>query len=215
MTWCGSDVGTVLEQGKPGAPVRWGEASTLCTWRQRLGVTGTHVLEHGINQPLVRAKVLCPQTMGTATTAMEKQVASPTDTALLDTGRRQLVTLLRRARTAGVHVAPGLRSFPRTARRVVGSPGKLGHDRLERVHAANRQRATMAQHGLRRVPRVLAPRSGKSGALRRQGHPQAAMAVHRLRAQLQHTAVLVRRVIPPKRRAVPGAACPGQGLESA
>ena len=195
MTFCGIDVGTVLEQGKAGTPVQWVEASTLCKWRQRLGVTGTHVLEHVIQQQLVRAKVLCPKAMVTDTTAMEKHIAYPTDTALLDTGRQQLVALLRRARTAGVHVAPGLRSFRRTARRVVVSTVKLGHDRLERVQAANRQLATMAQHVLRRVPRVLAQLSGKLGALRRQGHTRAARAVHRLRGQLQHTAVLVRRVL--------------------
>jgi transposase, IS5 family len=195
MTFCGIEVGTVFAQAKLGEPVQWVEASTLCKWRQRLGGTGTHVLEHVIQQQLVRAKVLCPQTMLTDTTAMEKHIAYPTDTALLDKGRQRLVTLLRRARTAGVHVAPGLRSFRRTARRVVVSTVKLGHDRLERVQAANRRLSTMAQHVLRRVPRVLAQLSGKFGALRRQGHTQAAMAVHRLREQLQHTAVLVRRVI--------------------
>jgi IS5 family transposase len=114
---------------------------------------------------------------------------------LLDHGRRQLVTLLRRARVAGVHVAPGLRSFRRIARKVVISTVKLGHDRLERVQEANRQLSTMAQQVLCRVPRVLAQLSGQLGALRRQGDTQAATAVTRLRRHLQRTAELVRRVV--------------------
>src|SRR5262245_3347546 len=195
MAFCGIDVGAVLEQAKPGTPFRFVDASTLCKWRQRLGVEGTHVLEGIIQQQLVQEKVVQGRTMVTDTTAQEKHLAYPTDTALLDKGRRQLLKLIGQAKAAGVVVAEGLRSFSRTAKRVVLEAMKLGKDRPERIEVANRQLAAMAQHVLRCVPRVLAQVSGKLGALRRQGAAHAAAAIQRLRDQLQQTTGLVRRII--------------------
>jgi transposase, IS5 family len=195
MTFCGLDVGAVLEQARPGTPIRLLDASTMTKWRQRLGPAGTHALEAALQQQLVREKVLDGRCMVTDTTAQEKHVAYPTDTALLDKGRRKLLTLIEQAKAAGVAVAKGLRSFRRTAKRVVLTATKLGKDQLARIEAANRQLSTMAQHVLRRVPRVVAQASGKLGALRRQGHDRAAAAMGRLRAQLEQTARLVRRII--------------------
>jgi IS5 family transposase len=195
MTFCGIDVGAVLEQTPPGTPIRLLDASTMTKWRQRLGPEGTHALEAVLQQQLVREKVLDGRCMLTDTTAQEKHVAYPIDTALLDKGRRQLLTLIGQAKATGVAVAPGLRSFRRTAKRVVLVALKLGKDQLERIQEANRQLSTMAQHVLQRVPRVLAQLNGKLGALRRQGHGQAAMALERLRTHLEQTAGLVRRVI--------------------
>jgi transposase, IS5 family len=195
MAFCGIDVGQVLAQAKPGMPFHFLEASTMTTWRQRLGPEGTHVLEAVLQQQLVRDKVLERRCLLTATTAQEKHVAYPTDTVLLDKGRRKLLTLIGQAQVAGVEVAPGLRSFRRPAQRVVRTATKLGKDQLERIQAANRHLSTMAQHVLHRGPRVLAQLSGKLGALRRHGHGRAAAAIARLRDQLEQTAGLVRRVI--------------------
>jgi transposase, IS5 family len=195
MTFCGIDVGQVLEQATPGTSVRWLDASTMTKWRQRLGPEGTRVLEAVLQQQLVREKVLDGRCMLTDTTAQEKHVAYPTDTALLDKGRRKLLTLIEAAKATGVAVAKGLRSFRRTAKRVVLAATKLGKDQLDRIQAANRQLSTMAQHVLQRVPRVLAQLNGKLGALRRQGPGRAAVAIARLRDQLAQTAGLVQRVI--------------------
>ena len=195
MAFCGIDVGQVLAQATPGLPCQFLEASTMTKWRQRLGPEGTHVLEAVLQQQLVRDKVLDRRCMLTDTTAQEKHVAYPTDTVLLDKGRRKLLTLIGKAQAAGVEGAQGLRSFRRTAKRVVLTATKLGKDQLERIEAANRQLSTMAQHVLHRVPRVLAQLSGKLGALRRHGHGRAAAAIARLRDQLEQTAGLVRRVI--------------------
>lgn len=195
MTFCGIDVGQVLEQAKPGMPFQFLEASTMTKWRQRLGPEGTHVLEAALQQQLVRAKILDKRSMVTDTTAQEKHVAYPTDTALLDKGRRKLLTLITAAKATGVEVAQGRRSFRRTAKRVVLTATKLGKDQLERIQAVNRHLSTMAQHVLLRVPRILAQLNGKLGALRRQGQGRAATAIARLRDQLEQTAGLVRRVI--------------------
>jgi IS5 family transposase len=195
MTFCGIDVGAVLEPATPGTPIRLLDASTMTKWRQRLGPEGTHALAAGLQQQLGREKMREGRCMLTDTTAQEKHVASPTDTALLDKGRRQLLTLSGQAQATGGAVARGLRSFRRTAKRVVLTATTLGKEPLERIHAANRQLSTMAPQVLQRVPRVLAPLHGKLGARRRQGHGRAALAIERRRTPLEQTADLVRRGI--------------------
>jgi IS5 family transposase len=195
MIFCGIDVGQVLEQATPGTPVRWLDASTMTKWRQRLGPEGTRALEAVLQQQLVQDKVVDGRSMVIDTTAQEKHIAYPTDTALLDKGRRQLLTLIKAANATGVEVAKGLRSFRRTAKRVVLVAAKLGKDQLARMQEANHQLATMAQHVLHRVPRVLAQLNGKLGALRRGGRSRAAAAIARLRDHLEQTAGLVRRII--------------------
>jgi IS5 family transposase len=195
MAFCGIALGTVLEQTKPGETIRWVEASTLCKWRKRLGPEGMHLVEAVLHQQMVRQKVLDGRPMLTDTTAMAKHIAYPTDTALLDKGRRQLRRLIGQAKATGVHVAQGVRSFSRMAKRVVLEATKFGKDRLERIEAANRQLSALAHHVLRRVPRVVAQWHGKLGALRRTGQGRAAAAVQRVCDQLQHTAGLVQRVI--------------------
>jgi IS5 family transposase len=195
MTFCGLAVGAVLEQATPETPIRFLDAATMTKGRQRLGPEGTHALEAVLQQQLVREKVLDGRCMLTETTAQEKHVASPTDTALLDKGRRQLLTLLGPVKAHGIAVARGLRSFRRTAKRVVLAATKRGKDQLERIQEANRPRSTMAPHVLHRVPRVLPQLNGQLGALRRQGSGRAAGAMERLRTQLEQTAGLGRRVI--------------------
>jgi IS5 family transposase len=195
MAFCGIDVGQVLAQATPGTPCQFLEASTMTKWRQRLGPEGTHGLAAVLQQQLVREKSLTRRSMVTDTTAQEKHVAYPTDTVLLDKGRRQLLTLIGKAQAAGVKVTKGRRSFRRVAKRLVLVATKRGKDQLERMQAASHQLATMAQQVLRQVPRVVAQLHGKLGALRRQGQARAATAIARLRDQLQQTAGLVRRVI--------------------
>jgi hypothetical protein len=195
MAFCGIDGGQGLAQATPGMPCQFLEAATMTTWRQRLGPEGTHVLEAALPQPVVRATSLDRRSMVTATTAQAKHVAHPTATALLDKGRRQLLTLIAAAKATGVEVAQGLRSCRRTAQRVVLTAIKRGQDQLERIQAVNRHLSTRAPQVLLRVPRLLAQRNGQLGALRRQGRGRAATAIARRRDQLEQTAGLVRRVI--------------------
>jgi hypothetical protein len=101
MVFCGIDVGQVLEQAKPGELFRLLDASTPTTWRKRMGAEGVHVVEAVISQPLVQEQVVLDTTMVTDTTAQEKSIVYPTETGLLDKGRRQLVKLIRRATAAG------------------------------------------------------------------------------------------------------------------
>jgi transposase, IS5 family len=160
----------------------------------------------------VREKGLEKRTMITATTAQAKHVTSPTATALLDKGRRQWLTLIGQAKAAGVVVAPGLRSFTRTAKQVVLTVTKVGKDQLERLQAANRQLSTMAPHVLQWVPRVVAQLNGKLGGRRRHGHARAAAAVGHLRDRLQQTAGLVRRVLHQHAERFQGHHIPAKGL---
>jgi hypothetical protein len=167
----------------------------LPTWRQRLGPAGTHVLEAAILQLLVRATMVEGRWMAPDTTAQEKPIASPMDTALLEKGRRHLLPLRGDAQAAGLAVAQGLRRFNRRATQVVLAAAKCGKDRLERIQVANRQLSGMAPHVRQRVPRVMTQLNGKLGALRRQGRVNTAAAVQRRRDQLRQTARVGQRLI--------------------
>jgi transposase, IS5 family len=195
MTFCGMEVGTVLAQAKLGEPFRFVDAATLTTWRRRPGPRGTRLLEQAVQQQLAREKGLQSRTMVTDTTAQEKHMAYPTDTALLDKGRRQLLGLIGRAKALGVVLPQGLRRFTRTAKTMVQQASRCGKDRLEHIPAANQQLSTMAPHVRRRVRRIVAQLGGKLGALQRWGHARAARTRQRRRDHLQQTAGLVRRVI--------------------
>ena len=88
MTVCGIDVGRSA-QAPPGTPIRFLDASTMTKWRQRLGPKGRTPGKRCSSSSWYGkdARWRC---MRTDTTAQEKHVPSPTDTALLDKGRRQL-----------------------------------------------------------------------------------------------------------------------------
>jgi hypothetical protein len=64
-----------------------------------------------IQQPLVREKMVNGRCRATDTTAQEKPLAYPTDSALLEKGRRQGIQWIGAAKAAGVARAQGWRSF--------------------------------------------------------------------------------------------------------
>jgi len=170
-----------------GEPVPFLHPSTLTKWRQRLGAEGTHALEQVAPQQLAREHVIKGRSLVTDMTAQEKHLAYPTDTVLLDQGRRKLRKLIDQAQAGGVVVAQGLRSCTRAVKRVVLAAMKLGKDRLARRQAANRQLSAMAQPVRRRMPRVLAQIHGKLGAMRRAA-PASSTPAHRGAGWASHPA---------------------------
>jgi Transposase domain (DUF772) len=82
MAFCGLDVGTVLEQAKPGQSCRWVDPSTWSQWCRRLGTRGTRGLAQVVPQQLAWEPGLRANAMAIAPTTQEKHVADPTATAL-------------------------------------------------------------------------------------------------------------------------------------
>jgi len=112
-------------------------ASTLSRFRRRIGVRGVKLVESCIRQQIIDEGYISSKSQFVDTTAMEKNVAYPTDTNLLDRGRRRLVKAAKRLKALGLRVCT--RSFARKAKRAVLAANKLGKDRQERIEQSNNE----------------------------------------------------------------------------
>jgi IS5 family transposase len=112
-------------------------ASTLSRFRKRLGVKGIKLIESCIRRQIMDEGYISSKSQFVDTTAMEKNVAYPTDTNLLDRGRRRLVKAIKRLKALGLDVRA--RSFARRAKRFVLLANKLGKDRQERIEKSNNE----------------------------------------------------------------------------
>jgi transposase, IS5 family len=110
-------------------------ASTLSRFRTRLGVRGVKLVESCIRSQIIEEGYISSKSQFVDTTAMEKNVAYPTDTNLLDRGRKRLVKAMKRLKALGLKVRA--RSFSRRAKRAVLAANKLGKDRQERIEKSN------------------------------------------------------------------------------
>jgi IS5 family transposase len=135
-------------------PHRYLESSSLTKFRKRLGPEGMERLEEIIKDQLKKAHLITPRVAITDTTAMEKAIAYPTDTDLLYKARERMVRVIKRIKRLGVEIPGGLRTFRRSAKRVLLYAKKLGQDKLERVERANRELSRMAQKVIEKVPRI-------------------------------------------------------------
>lgn len=94
------------------------KSSTLRKFRKRLGPEGTQAVE---------------AVMRVVTTAMEKNIAYPTDVGLLQRSRTRVLRLVQKAKTLGVLLTRTLRTFVRVSKKVVLSAAKFGRDKKERA----------------------------------------------------------------------------------
>lgn len=171
------------------------DASTMTKFRRRLGAKGMRILEEVIRGILISEKQICPRSQFVDTTAQPKNIEYPTDTDLLNRGRRRLVRTIRRLYSHGVEVVRGVRSFSRLGKKVMVEISKLGKDRKERIEAGLRKLTGYAHEVIKRVPQVLQSAERKIEQLSKGGEQKAAKAIERLKGQLAADTELVKRVI--------------------
>lgn len=148
MAFCGID--------NPFGTADWSplNPSTMTYFRKRIGPVGVQKIEALIRDHLLDEKRIAPKSQFADTTAMEKNVAYPTDTNLLDKGRRNIIKGLKKLQNLGRRINIG-RSFSRTAKRILLGIAKLGKDRQERIKEGATNLAQFAKDVLKRVPRAL------------------------------------------------------------
>ncbi len=171
------------------------DPSTLTKFRRRLGAKGMEVVESVIREQLLEAGVISPTSQFVDTTAMEKNIAHPLDTALLDRGRRRIVKAVKRLRKLGVKVS--IRGFTRVARRQILLVNKLGRGRRTRIQKATRQLVKYARSVLRQVPKVLRKRKRKADARERR-------EIDRRKDGIRRDADLLTRVVEQAERRLDG-----------
>lgn len=148
MAFCGIN--------EPFATVDWKplDPSTLTYFRKRVGSEGVHKIEEVIRSKLVSEKQISGKSQYVDTTAMEKNVKYPTDTDLLDKGRKRLIAGFRKLKALGRKIKVG-RSFERKAKQAILQVVKLGKGRQERIKDAATQLTKFAKDVLSRVPKAL------------------------------------------------------------
>jgi IS5 family transposase len=199
MVFCGVKLQAryVSDEGSDVAlrPCSFLEPSTMSKFRRRLGAKGMRMLEDSIRGVLISEKQICPRTQVVDTTAQPKHIEYPTDTALLDRGRRRLVSTIKSLSAHGVKVAGGIRTFTRLSKKVIVEINKLGKDRAQRIQTGLRKLSEYAQEVIKRVPRVVDEAQRKVKQLSKRGEYKQARTIERLKKRLQADTELVNRVI--------------------
>jgi transposase, IS5 family len=130
------------------------DASTMTYFRKRVGSDGVRKIEEAVRDQLLAEKRIKPKSQFTDTTAMEKNVSYPTDTNLLDKGRKRVLAGLKKLKGLGRRIKIG-RTFARKARQALLQIIKLGKGRQERIQKGTFQLAKFAKKILERVPNAL------------------------------------------------------------
>jgi transposase, IS5 family len=129
------------------------DASTMTNFRKRIGAEGMRLIEEVFNSQLLSEKRINTKTQIVDTTAMEKNVAYPTDSNLLDKGRKRIVSKIKKLQSLGLSVQA--RSFARLARKQILKIVKLGRGRKERIVEGTTELMKYAQQVIKAVPVVL------------------------------------------------------------
>jgi IS5 family transposase len=181
MAFCGIDEPFQNESWEPL------NSSTMTNFRKRVGPDGMLKVEAVVRAQLISERRIAPKSQFVDTTAMEKNVVYPTDTKLLDTGRRRLISGLKKLKTLGRKVKIG-RTFSRKARQALLLIIKLGKDRQERIKKGAEQLATFAKKVLERIPEAL--RKAK-----KHKDKNTQTQIEKVQEQLRRDADVVARVI--------------------
>jgi IS5 family transposase len=191
-------------------PCRFLDPSTMTKFRRRIGAEGMRVLEGSIREILISEKQICPRTQVVDTTVQAKHIEYPTDTALLDRGRRHLVRMVKSLSAHGVKAGRGIRTFSRVSKKVIVEINKLGKDRAQRIEAGLRKLSEYAQEVVKRVPRVIDHAQSKVKQLRKRGQYKQARVIEQLKERLEAETELVKRVIYQVQERVRGIHIPGK-----
>jgi transposase, IS5 family len=109
---------------------------TMSRFRKRLGVNGMKLVEDVIKRQLRKDGRISGRTQVVDTTAMEKNIAYPTDTGLLAKGMERVRKTVSRLAKLGLSVV--VRSYERVVRKEILKVNKLGRGRRERIADATK-----------------------------------------------------------------------------
>jgi IS5 family transposase len=149
MHFCGVDVDSL--KGKYSHL----NSSSMTKFRNRLGDKGWESIEDVIREYLLESKKIDPSVMATDSSCMEKNVEYPTDSGLLDKGRRNLLQGMQVLKNLGIKAAKGVRSYAQRSKRVLITIMKLGKDRADRIKAGTLELAQQAVHVLGKCEQMI------------------------------------------------------------
>ena len=143
-------------------------SATMTKFRTRIGERGFSEVENIIREFLIEQDHIDTRTMNTDSTCQPKNIIYPTDTGLLDKGRKLVLKGMKVLEGLGVKVVKGVRTYSRKSRKIILGITKLGKDRQDRIKAGTLELAKQARHVLgkcntmiKRSARHLRSQTGK------------------------------------------------------
>jgi IS5 family transposase len=170
---------------------RWLDASTMTRFRERMGASGMQEVERIVREQLIAAGHIRPAICIADTTCMEKNIIYPTDAGLLNRGRMQVATIIKKLKANGVPVREKIRSYARLGKKAVILAAKIGKNKMERVAKSVKSLIRYAEDTTKHVPAVVR----RSNTHCRKAAANVRTQVSRLVGELKMSTSRLRQVI--------------------
>lgn len=146
--------------------------------------------------------------MATDSSCMEKNVEYPTDSALLNKGRQNLLQGMESLKKLGINGIKGIRTYSRRSKRVLITIMKLGKDRADRIKAGTLELSSQAVHVVGKCEEMVvqAQKVLRSGAMGLKDSLAAESVVSYLRQQKN----ILEKVVHQSRQRFKGIHVPGK-----
>jgi len=131
------------------------DSSSMTKFRNRIGGKGFSEIEKIIQSYLIKKNKIDSKVMNIDSSCMEKNIEYPTDSSLLDKGRKKLLKSIKTLEILGIKSIQSLRSYSRASKRQILLIVKLGKDRADRIKKATLQLARHAKHVVRKGEKMI------------------------------------------------------------
>lgn len=162
------------------------DSSSLTKFRNRIKEPGMKAIEKVVNGQLFKEGRIERRTQIVDSTAMEKHIAYPVDSQLLDRGIKRLARKAERLKKLGLSVY--VRSYRRVTRKQILLMNKLGRGRPERIERGNHQMIKYGKQFLKQIPAVLK-------AHRKRASKKEQRTIDRIKDEITEDSRLLERVI--------------------
>lgn len=162
-------------------------SSTMTVFRKRIKAEGVKLIEDVIRDQLLEKKQINPKSQFVDTTAQEKNIDYPTDSSLLDKGRKRILKGLKKLQKLGRKVTIN-RTFKNVARKTILEIAKLGKDRKERIEKGTHKLIDFARQVLKDVSNALKPARPRKDSKKQK-------EIEKTQDQIRKDAEIVERVI--------------------
>lgn len=171
-----------------GKPLSWLNSSTMTKFRKRIGSEGMKEIEATLLAQILSDRRRRPRVMIADTTGMEKHIAYPTDSALLDKGRRKVIRIIRKIKESGVNIKVKVRSWSRLGKKALWEINRFGRRSKEIMDRGLIQLGEYAEDVVSKVPEVIKE-------VRRSTKGESRKRIERFCKQLEETSEYLKRVL--------------------
>lgn len=131
------------------------DGATMTKFRNRIGEKGFQIIQDLVIGLLIEKKVVNTAVMTTDSTCQPKNIIYPTDSALLDRGRKLLLKSVQKLKSLGVTTDLKIRTFVRKSKKIILNTQKLCKDRQDRIQKGTLDLCSQAKHVLNKCQTLI------------------------------------------------------------